>query len=204
MTDLSCPNCGYPVAPALDAAKMATCAACDTTLFLDGPTIRDAGSSGDMHDAPMLFDVGSTVRAGFVMFDVLGHARFDYGPGWWDEFFAVTRDGDHVWVSVDEGDVILQQPVPDYGCPPITSPPRLGDVVMFKGQAFRVTETDAAKCIAVRGTFPEVLTIDTAYRYVNCQSGDGHTLSGEFSTGAPDWYLGQWLDPFEIDVERPA
>lgn len=198
MTELNCPNCGYALARRFAAAKMMTCESCSTTLFLETDHLRNAGSSGEMHEVPLLFKIGQTVRAGADSFDVMGHARFDYGTGWWDEFFAIAPDGEEVWISVDEGDVIVQRPLPERFTPDITTVPQLGTIFDVRGTRYRVTEKDIATCIAVRGSFPEVLTLGTSYSYVNCQGEGGSILSGEFSTGAPDWYTGTWLDPYAL------
>ena len=204
MVLLNCPNCGDGFAPRFAAMKMATCASCATTLYLVGDHLKDAGASGDMHDAPSLFQVGQTVRTKLGTVDVHGHARFDYGRGWWDEFFATTHNGTEVWISVDEGDIILQEAVPPKDAPPGRSRPDIGRVVTAFGEEFRVMERSEAQCIAVRGEFPEVLYVGSEYSYVNCQGDGAQMLSGEFSTGAPDWYIGQWIDPFDITAEGAA
>ena len=124
-----------------------------------------------------------------------------WGPDvwWWDEFWVEGTDH-RVWISVDEGDVILQRPIPRNDCPANTKPPKLGDTVTAERRNYRVTEASSAICIAVRGHFSEILKIGSQYDYVNCTGENGNLLSGEFSEGAPDWYLGAWLDPFEFTV----
>lgn len=199
MPDLNCPNCGTSLPAAFSVAKMATCPSCDTTLFLDGAAIRDAGQSGEMHDAPLLMRLGDAVRVKQDIYDVLGHARFDYGRGWWDEFWVQGAGGD-AWISVDEGDVIFQRPAASGTYPSMTQPPALGERFEVFGTRFRVTEAASAVCIAVRGMFAEELKVGSHFSYVNCTSADGSLLSGEFSTGAPDWYYGDWLDPFELPL----
>ena len=201
MSDLNCPNCGYALAQRFSAAKMVTCTSCDTTLFLESGHLQNAGASGDMHEAPLLFQIGQTVRARSETYDVIGHARFSYGTGWWDEFFTMTPEGEEVWISVDEGDVIVQRPLSPDATPNISTPPNLGDRVQTKTKNYRVTEKDIATCIAFRGEFSEVLTIGTTYIYVNCRADDDGLLSGEFSSGSPDWYTGAWLDQYKLKIE---
>ena len=201
MAVLNCPNCGYDLESRFAAAKMTTCASCQTTLFLESGHVRDAGSSGEMHDAPLLFQVGQSVSTNAETYNIIGHARFSYGPGWWDEFFAVMQDGEEVWISVDEGDVIVQRLLPRDAAPSITKPPKLGAYVTTRMDNYRVTETDTATCVALRGEFPEIIKIGMTYLYVNCQGDDDILLSGEFSTGAPDWYTGVWLDQYNLKIE---
>lgn len=195
----NCPNCGDSLPAAFNAAKMCTCPSCDTTLVLDGAHLQNAGTSGQMHDFPTLLKLGQSIHIKGHDYQVLGHVRFDYGRGWWDEFWVEGTDH-RVWISVDEGDVILQRPIPRNDCPANTKPPKLGDTVTAERRNYRVTEASSAICIAVRGHFSEILKIGSQYDYVNCTGENGNLLSGEFSEGAPDWYLGAWLDPFEFTV----
>mgnify|MGYP000093892927 CR=1 FL=1 len=201
MVVLNCPNCGSDLDSRFAAAKMTTCTSCSTTLFLESGHLRHAGSSGEMHDAPVLFQIGQTTRAGDETYEILGHARFSYGAGWWDEFFAITDNAENVWISVDEGDVIVQCRIPKDAAPITPMPPALGTNVRYRGDDYRVTETETATCIALRGEFPEVLEIGTTYTYVNCQGDGDILLSGEFSSGAPDWYAGVWLDQYTLKIE---
>ncbi|MEP1013485.1 MAG: DUF4178 domain-containing protein [Paracoccaceae bacterium] len=201
MAVLNCPNCGNRLDLRFAAAKMTTCASCRTTIYLESDHLRDAGSSGEMHDAPLLFQVGQTVSTGAETYEIIGHARFSYGAGWWDEFFAVTGDAEEVWISVDEGDVIVQRLLPPDAISKISLPLELGTNVTTDDANYRVTETETATCIALHGEFPEVLKIGTTYSYVNCQGDDGTLLSGEFSTGDPDWYIGAWLDQYSLKIE---
>lgn len=201
MRVLNCPNCGSDLESRFAAVKMTTCASCETTLYLESDHFRDAGSSGEMHDVPLLFQVGKTVRTGADTHTIIGHARFSYGTGWWDEFFATTEKGEEVWLSVDEGDVVVQRALSPGAAPDIWEPPELGAFLSIHGAKYRVTERETAICIALRGEFPEVLEIGATYEFVNCQGEDGTLLSGEFSTGAPDWYSGAWLDQYTIEIE---
>jgi len=203
ITDMSshnCPNCGNALAIQFALAKMTTCDACDTTLYLRDNGFLNAGTSGEMHDGPLLMQIGDTVRIDGGVFDILGHARFDYGPGWWDEFYALDGAGNGAWLSVDEGEVILQRPVnePLYGAP--IAAPQLGATFEVNGHHYRVTERDAATCIAVRGEFPETLTVGEAYNFINARNIYADILSGEFSADGVQWFIGKWIDPFDVQV----
>ncbi|MGR3802472.1 DUF4178 domain-containing protein [Marinibacterium profundimaris] len=195
----NCPNCGDHVAEALAAAPMAVCPSCDTTLYrLDG-RLLSAGTAGEMHDAPLLFGLGDRIRVAGRWHEAVGHARFAYSTGWWDEFWVEDAEGDGRWVSIDEGDVVSQKPLET---PPVARVPRrVGAIVSF-GEGYRVTEIDEGRCIALRGRFPERLAVGDTYDYVNCMASNGELLSGETHAGETEWFLGQWLDPFELEIER--
>jgi hypothetical protein len=179
---------------------MATCPSCETTLIIDGTHVQNAGSSGEMHDVPALLKLGQSIRAKGIEYQIMGHARFDYGRGWWDEFWVQGSNNDS-WISVDEGDVVLQRALRRADCPENTTPPKLGEYVIAEYRNYRVTEAGTATCTAVRGVFPEVLSVGARHHYVNCTGKHGLLLSGEFSDGSPDWYFGAWLDPFDFMLD---
>ena len=183
---------------------MTTCDACATTLYLRDNGFLNAGSAGEMHTGPMLIKIGDTVRIDGGVFDIIGHARFDYGPGWWDEFYAIDGAGKGAWVSVDEGEVILQRPVSETLTGTPRAAPQLGATFRVNGYTYRVTERDTATCIAVRGEFPETLTVGEVYNFINARNPYSEVLSGEFSADGVQWFIGKWIDPFEIKVDRAA
>lgn len=179
---------------------MLTCDGCLTTLYLQDDRLLNAGQSGEMHDSPLLFGLGDRVRFGKTRVDILGHARFSYGRGWWDEFWGMDRQGNGVWVSVDEGDVVVQRALPDDDQPNIARSARIGQETMFQGMDLRVTERDSATCIAVRGSFDETLFVGQTYDFLNLEGPDGLLVSGEFSDDGEIWFAGEWFDPFEVEI----
>lgn len=179
---------------------MLTCDGCATTLFVKDSALLSAGHAGDMHAGPQLFGLGDCVRFGKTRVTLLGHARFSYGRGWWDEYWGTDARGEGVWVSVDEGDIVLQRPLPRDERPMIGRTAKLGSLTMFRGEELHVTERDSATCIAVRGSFDEMLAIGETYQFVNLEGSGGMMLSGEFSEAGPAWFIGSWFDPFEIEI----
>lgn len=195
----NCPNCGDHVADALAAAPMAVCPSCQSTIYqLDG-RLLSAGTAGEMHDAPLLFGLGDRIKVDKHWVTAVGHARFSYGPGWWDEFWAENDSGEGIWISIDEGDVVAQAAL-DHA-PTARPPRRVGAIISFR-DGFRVTEIDSGECIALRGRFPERLAVGDSYAYLNAMAENGALLSAETHAGETQWFLGKWLDAFELEVER--
>jgi hypothetical protein len=204
MVDTICPNCGNDAAPALDRLRMTTCAACGTTLFIHDDRMALAGEQGVMHEAPMLFRLGDTVILPNGRFTPMGHARFGYGRGVWDEFWGIDEDGLSCWLSVDEGDLVLQYPLAPDRRPEMDRVPLLGEDFELERTRFTVTELDEAECVALRGAFEDVPVVGETYTFFNCTGDDMRLLSGEFWGGGRAWYVGHWHDPFEIQVDHAA
>ncbi|EAQ04180.1 hypothetical protein OB2597_08559 [Pseudooceanicola batsensis HTCC2597] len=203
MVQMSCPNCGDRV-ETRSGVRMLTCPSCGTTLLIEDEVVKAAGQAGVMHEAPLLFGIGDRVHCPAGVFDILGHARFSYGRGWWDEFWALDAEGHPAWLSIDEGDVAVQRRLRGEAGPGGGMALRLGDGFRFRGDDYRVTEIDLAECIALRGEFDEALSVGETYRFINALSQGGALLSGEFQDGSALWFEGEWIDPFEVRTERAA
>jgi hypothetical protein len=201
MNDGNCPKCGYGLGEDLGRYRMLNCPSCGTSLFLQDDRLTLAGDLGVMHDAPLLFGLGDEVRIGGRSYHVVGHARYSYGRGTWDEFWAPDRGSDGVWISVDEGDVVVQVPQ-SRDLPDLTAPPELGSRFSFRHETFMVSEAEEATCVALRGNFPELLRLGERFRFVNATDESGALLSVECGEDSVNWYLGQWVDPFDVKVTR--
>ena len=193
-----CPNCGAPLPKRLAHARMASCDFCGTSVLLDGDAVRRAGEAGVMVEAPELVGLGRAVelpRHG--VFTATGHVRYDYGRGHWDEYHGATLTGDLLWVSVDEGDVAVQVPLPRAQWPS-SAAFRLGAAVLVDGARFEATEIENATLMAFRGQLPEPVAVGDVHLYANFAGPRGAILSGERWDGGAAWFLGEWVDPFEV------
>ncbi|WP_254435986.1 DUF4178 domain-containing protein [Ruegeria arenilitoris] len=179
---------------------LVTCPSCGTTLFLKGDHIEQAGEQGVMHDAPLLFRAGDSIELGRKTLQILGHARYSYGRGFWDEYCGVSQTGVTSWISVDEGDVVEQTRIPAEQTPRARPPFKPGETLTLKDSTYTVTEVEQAECIALRGQFDEELRVGETYRFVNASTDGFRLLSGEFWGENEAWYEGRWHDPFGVKV----
>jgi len=194
---MNCPNCGADLPRTLTRAKMVACAYCESTVLLEDDALRSAGEKGVMAEEPSLFVLGRPITYRRESFLPVGQARFSYGAGWWDEFWAVNGAGDGVWVSVDEGEIAVERPYE----PGVTlSPARLkmGARVSLNGETFTVTEADRATCLALRGEFPEALHVGQTYDYWHLSGPLGRLVTLEYSDGEFAASEGVWVDPYLI------
>ena len=192
----NCANCGAEIERRNSATRLVACPYCDTTQMFVDDAFQLAGQQGVMQDVPTLFHLGQPVVVDGITLTPIGHARFSYGRGWWDEFWC---DAGHrtLWVSVDEGDVAIESPVPEDERPSGFVAQRgaeatLGDV------RYRVTETETAECIAVRGEFPEMLSVGEKHAYFDLSGPGGEIVTLEQWEGNSDWYRGRWVDPWDV------
>ncbi|WP_254445104.1 DUF4178 domain-containing protein [Ruegeria atlantica] len=155
-----------------------------------------------MHDAPLLFGIGDHVRLGRTSTLILGHARYSYGRGFWDEFCGVDDDGASCWISVDEGDVVCQTRLQGQDVPKSEPPFKPGETLDFEATTFTVTEVETAECVALRGQFDELLQVGEKHSFANASAGDDALLSCEYWEANRIWFYGRWYDPFDVRVDR--
>jgi predicted RNA-binding Zn-ribbon protein involved in translation (DUF1610 family) len=198
MPDFHCPNCGSSLGPGLNGIRMMNCESCGTSVIVDDDRLELAGSQGVMHEVPLLFGLKEVVTIGRQTWRILGQARFSYGRGTWDEFWSEDDGGRGAWISVDEGDVVVQRPVDDPALTSLSIEPRLGAKVAYQGRNYTATEVETAVCEAVRGSLPEVMKVGESHRFVNFTGDSGDLLSGEFWPEGQAWSLGFWVDPFDV------
>ena len=55
-----------------------------------------------MHDAALIFALGDHVRLNKKDFHLIGHARFSYGCGCWDESWTEDSAGNGAWFDLFE------------------------------------------------------------------------------------------------------
>lgn len=200
---VSCPNCGNGFEGFRKSTRMFDCPSCETTLFRAAGALEPIGNHGEMHETPMLVGIGDTVHVDGSRYSVLGHIRYDYGRGVWDEMWAENGDGDGLWISIDEGDVVAQRALDaDQVRAGLMGQLSLGAQVRIEGEIYTVTEMDQATAAAFRGELPERIELGETHRFVNASGDDGTLLSGEVWDGGENWFLGAWLDPFDLKVER--
>lgn len=204
---MNCPNCGADLPATLTRAKMVACRYCESTVVLEDDALRTAGEKGVMAEEPSLFVLGREITYRRESFLPVGQARFSYGKGWWDEFWAVNGAGDGVWVSVDEGEIAVERPYDISGASGASLSParlKLGATVSLDGETFTVTEADTTTCMALRGEFPEALRVGQKHDYWHLSGPRGRLVTLEYSDGEFAATEGAWVDPYLIRSENAA
>lgn len=194
----NCANCGASIERRNSATRIASCPHCDTTQMFVDDAWQLAGKQGVMQDVPTLLVLGQSSNVDGRQITPIGHARFSYGRGWWDEFWCETASG-MLWISIDEGDVAIEEPVPSELCPR-NFVAKLGATVEVDGVRYTVTEAETAECTAVRGEFPEILSIGETHLYFDLSGPAKEIITLEQWDGESAWFYGHWIDPWQVEA----
>ncbi|MDA8584955.1 DUF4178 domain-containing protein [Rhodobacteraceae bacterium] len=194
-----CGSCGAELPGRFAQARMITCESCGTSSVLRDQAFETAGSGGEMLDAPSLIRLGQSIVVRSLDLMPVGHARFSYGRGWWDEFWCIDGYGEGHWLSADEGDYALERDLSrDHW--PKSFRPRLGAETEILGQSFTISEAETASSIAVRGEFPEELEVGEAHLYFDLSGENSAMATYEKWDGGEAWSIGQWVDPWDVTL----
>lgn len=197
MKEIQCPNCGAGRTLVSEHIRLVDCKYCKVSIVVDKDALRVAGTRGEMFKAPGLIALHRAFRVDNTTYRPIGHIRFSYGRGWWDEFWCLTGSDGGAWVSVDEGDVAIQRRLAEHEEPPPQNV-SVGSTLSFRRKDFKVMESEAASCVAFRGELPETIEVGETHKFANFMSADGDILSLETWDGGHAWSLGEWVDPFAV------
>lgn len=198
MADLNCPSCGNVVPHQLQYAKLVVCPSCQVTLFLEDDAVKHAGERSVIAQGPSIFALGVPFTHANTTYVPHGRIRFDYGRGYWDEWWVHSNEGEGLWISVDEGDIAVEHPLALNGPAPDFDALAVGSTITVGDQKLTVTEKNSAECIGFEGELPEVISVGERHNYVHLSGPRGLILTVEFFDGEALVFKGLWIDPFEV------
>ncbi len=195
---LTCPSCGNQITQVTRSSQILVCPACNTTSFLQDGKLEDIGKSAVLTDTPSIFRIGRTFRHKDWRFSPVGRVRYDYGDGWWDEWFVRSDNGKESWVSVDEGEIAIETLVQDKLNVPAYESLKIGSVLNINRIRMTVIEMNTATMIGAQGELPFRAVPGEKYNYIDLLGPKRASFTIEYQTGGIECYRGVWIDPFEI------
>lgn len=203
----SCPNCGAELGIKFSASKFVVCEFCQSCLFLEDEAVRNAGKMSVLTEFPSIFCLGGQFSYRNWSFVPIGRVRYDYGRGWWDEWYVADNKGEFKWITVDEGDIAIEQKAEFEGRIPEFDQTNIGDTVSLKLQGlelkFQVTEKNSCTCIGAEGELPFPITPFETYYYLDLSGPNKRIFTIEYTEDGTECYEGLWIDPFEIKGDIP-
>jgi hypothetical protein len=196
----NCPSCGAGAPPLLKHSKLAVCAFCNSTLFVDDAQVQSAGEKSVLTEVPSILGMGRRYAYGNWMFEPVGRIRFEYGDGrgYWDEWWVLLSDGKTKWISNDEGEYVIQNEMPVKGTPPPYEKFEVGKKIPLGRKEVLCTELDTGTCTGLEGQLPEVIHPGETHRYAHLEGAQQLLITAEYHDDSQSFYEGVWIDPFSI------
>ena len=170
------------------------CESCKSSIFLEDESIKLIGKSSTLSPEPSLLELRVPVSVDGIPYTPMGKIRYSYGRGFWEEWFLIDKSNREFWLSVDEGDFVLETKAKIVL--PFKSIERLS--IGKKYGKFVVTEIGDGECVGFEGELPENITIGDLHKYAHLSEGGSDLMTVESSSDGMKVFRGNWIDPFKI------
>jgi Domain of unknown function (DUF4178) len=203
--EFTCPSCGALQNVKFKYTKFMVCEYCRSALFMEDDGVRNAGKMSEIADLPSLLQLGIPFKYATATYIPLGRVQYDFGRGCWDEWWCMDNTGQGTWISVDEGDIALEQRIEITEGLPGFDELKVGDQVVLRSykKTFNVTVVEKQRCkmVGAEGELPFPIIPGEEYNYIDFSGADKMILTAEYFGDDVDCYQGIWLDPFGIKPE---
>lgn len=194
--EFHCPSCGAANLVTNPGILMKVCDYCKTAIYWDKDSALRAGRKSMDLPRSSRFRVGATGKVRGTAFTVLGRLAYAHESGTWNEWFIELGNGEIKWLSEDEGELFLEEPLILSAPVPPFQELQPGTRVFLNDKIGVVEELGTARCLGGEGQIPFVVEIGETYAYA-----DGSGVEGDFSfgleydtrTGQPTAFIGRIL-----------
>lgn len=190
----NCPQCGDTLDIHFKWTKLVQCSSCGSSIFLEDEGVAHIGETSTLSPEPSLLKLNDPIRIKNQTYVPLGKVRYAYGRGFWEEWFLKSDDNREYWLSIDEGDFVLEHKMS------ISLPFKSPHVVKVGKRYgdFLATEKGKGKCVGFEGELPMVITLGKVHQYIHLSKGGGKLVTVEFTNQVDEIFVGEWIDPLTI------
>ena len=199
--NLNCPSCGAPLEIKNRFTKIVVCEYCGSHVDISGANAVPKGKFPKLADFPTIFGIGKSGKIRGKSFRVLGRMRYNYGSGFWDEWYVEYGDDGLLWLQEDEGtltmfyDHDLVSEFPSY------DEVRPGKQFHIGDRKILVKEKGKAKIEGGEGELHHYYEPGTEVYYIDGIS-EGKKVSLEFGETEVEYFIGEPLRKSEIEFDE--
>jgi len=192
---INCPQCGYALPLYMKHTKLVQCDACKSTIFLDNDAAKLAGESSVLAPEVSIIELNKPFFHDHKTYLPLGMIRYSYGRGFWEEWWVKDKQNNAFWLSVDEGDLVLQEKVENTYDNDIFNTLHIGQTL---SENWVVTELGTATCEGFSGSLPKTVVKGSTYKYAHLSGEKAALRTLETGEDGIETYEGKWISPFDI------
>ena len=193
--NINCPQCADTLPLYFKHTKLLQCNSCKSSIFLENDATKLAGDSSVLAPEISILTLNRAFFYDHKSYLPLGKIRYSYGRGFWEEWWVKDLQNNEYWLSIDEGDLVLQQKTQMHYDNNIVEHLSLGDVL---NNEWIVTEVGTATCEGYEGALPKHIAIGSSYKYVHLSGKNAKLLTLEYAQNIIEGYEGKWISPFDI------
>jgi len=194
--EINCPQCGYPLPIYFLYTKLVECPSCHSNIFLEDEVAKVIGTSSALSPEPSLIELYKPFKYQTHTYMPVGKIRYNYGRGFWEEFFLKRDDSEGWWMSIDEGDFALEKKddistLGEFNLDDL----RVGRFI----KDYMVTEMGSGKVEGFSGEIPEPIELGMRHNYIHLSGKGSELLTIEYDDLGKSLFRGNWIDPFLIE-----
>jgi hypothetical protein len=174
--------------------KLVACPSCSSSIFLSDEGVKLIGKASSLSPEPSLIKLHDPIIIENKNYLPLGKIRYAYGRGFWEEWFLKGENNQEFWLSIDEGDFVLEKQTE-------LSLPFQSPHVVRVGRRYGnylATEVGKGECVGFEGELPFPINIGKIHKYMHLSKGGGNLVTIEFTDGVDKIFQGKWIDPLSI------
>lgn len=205
MADLTCPQCGAPIAFRSRNLPVRVCDYCHATIMRDGDQLRDAGKAATVPDDVSPLQIGTRGRFQGQGFELVGRVRWRWTDGGWSEWLALRDDGSPLWLGESAGRFMMLRERDPSGTRAdivrLISEQRsikIGLAATIDDMSYYVTDARAVTCVGCEGELDEPLPGGTKAYSVDLVSDDGRCASIQRMDAETSVYIGRYVSLAEL------
>jgi hypothetical protein len=198
-----CPECGAQIEIRSPAAVLVVCSYCRAAVHWNAQAVESAGKQSALAEGFTRLYRGALGWALGQRFEVVGRVRYSHRSGVWDEWFVNLEGHRTAWITEDDHELALQDPLTGVDLSFVRSL-RAGQRFRALDTEFEVDEAGETVCVGIDGELPKTVVSGQRYRYVDATSLDGtRALGVELDQEPPTAFVGRWLahDDLRLDDE---
>lgn len=193
---INCPQCGDTLPLYFKHTKLVQCNSCKSTIFLENEATKLAGDSSVLAPEISLIALNTPFFYDHKSYLPLGMIRYSYGRGFWEEWWLKDTQNNEYWLSIDEGDLVLQQKVETNYPADFFETLKIGQNI---DDGWVVTEIGTAKCEGFSGSLPKKIIKGSTYMYAHLSGKNAELMTIEITNKKIEAYRGKWISPFDIE-----
>lgn len=196
---VTCPSCGNIIKPETRSPQLLVCPACNTVNLLENGRLEDVGKSACLTEEPSIFEIHKRYKYKDWKFTPVGRVRYDFGDGYWEEWYVRDDAGKEAWVSVDEGEIAIEKPFGKNLKLPAFEEIKVGGAIMINRQRMTVIEKNSCTCVGAQGELPFKAVIGETYNYIDLLGQRRASFTIEYEEdNKVACFKGIWIDAFDI------
>ncbi|HIP51096.1 MAG TPA: DUF4178 domain-containing protein [Campylobacterales bacterium] len=201
---INCTQCGDALNLNFKYSKITQCPSCESTLFLKDESVLNFGKKSMLTDEETLLQLNEKFTYNDWSFRPIGKIRYVYALGFWEEWFVLNEKNESLWISVDEGNFVIEESLllSEQEIKTIFDKEHVRNNVKINKKSYRITEKGKGICEGFTGELSRQIEVGEELHYLHLTAlKENEHITLEKEGNSYSAYVGKWIDAYEIERE---